>query len=168
MTTASTELAFFLVLDDFSGGVGFRRIDIHEALGGIWDNEGGVDVRRAKHVTLPPQQSTLTGFTAPTATRFVSNMRAILTSDISGTELMNIGAGNKVWSVTATRTTPTVVATLQASGPARIANGVNSLIEWRDPDTNTRRLFAFTINDALDSRFWSSSNGSSWSEGGRV
>ena len=160
------EHAFFLVMDDFSGGVGFRRIDINEALGGIWDNEGGVDTRRAKHVTLPPQMST--GFTAPTGTRFVSNMRAILTSDISGTELMYMGAGNKIWTVTAARTTPTVVATLEAAGPARVADGVDTLLEWRDPDTNTRRLYAFTINSALDARYHYSSNGSSWTEGTRA
>lgn len=60
------EHAFFLVLDDFSGGVGVRRLDIREELGTIWDNQGGVDTRRPGHVTLPPLQTGPTAIAAPT------------------------------------------------------------------------------------------------------
>ena len=58
--------AFWLVLDDFSAGIGYRRLDIREALGTVWDNAGGADIRRARHVTLPPLQNTA-AITAPAA-----------------------------------------------------------------------------------------------------
>jgi hypothetical protein len=161
------EHAFFLVLDDFSGGVGFHRIDAHESLGGTWDNSGGVDIRRARHVTLPPQRSTLTGIPSPTAGVFGSDAKAMLPSDIGGTEFLWTAAGDKVYKINSTRTTATVAATL-ASGGLRRASAIPTLLEWRDPDTNTRRLYAFTINGALDSRYWYSSDGSAWTEGGRV
>lgn len=48
--------AFWLVLDDFSGGMGHRELDIREALGTVWEDADGVDLRRAGHVTLPPVQ----------------------------------------------------------------------------------------------------------------
>jgi hypothetical protein len=53
------EHAFWLVLDDFSGGFGHRTLDIREALGTHWDNDGGVDLRRPRHVTLPAKRHTL-------------------------------------------------------------------------------------------------------------
>lgn len=48
--------AFYTVLEDFSGGFGHRQLDIREALGTHWDNPGGVDLRRARHITLPPKR----------------------------------------------------------------------------------------------------------------
>lgn len=60
----SREHAFFLVLDDFSGGLGHRRLDIREELGTYWDTDttaaGSPDLTRAGHVTLPPQQGSVT------------------------------------------------------------------------------------------------------------
>lgn len=163
------EHAFYLPFDDFSGGIGFHRIDIHEALGGIWDNEGGVDIRRSRHVTLPPLRTTLSaGFTAPTAVGFGSDFRSPLVSNISGTDLLYAAIGNKVYTVNSTRTTAAVVATLQAAGPVRVSLACPSMFEWRDPDTNTKRLYVTTINAALDSRYWYSSNGTAWTEGARV
>lgn len=166
-TYSDREHAFYLPLDDFSGGIGFHRIDIHEALGGIWDNEGGVDIRRERHVTLPPLRSTLTGFAAPTGVGFGSDSRSLFPSSISGTELLYMAAGDKVYTVTATRTTPTTVATL-ATGGLRRSVAVPAMFEWRDPDTNTRRIYAFTINGALDSRYWYTADGTAWTEGSRV
>lgn len=81
---------------------------------------------------------------------------------------MYAAAGNKIYTIPADRTAATVVATLEATGPVRVANNVPTVLEWRDPDTNTRRLYALTINGALDSRYWYSSNGSVWTEGTRV
>ena len=155
-------------MDDFSGGIGFRRIDAHEALGGIWDNNGGVDIRRAKHVTLPPQRTiTTTGFTAPDAIGFGSDFRSPFVSSISGTDLLYAGAGNRIYRVAADRTVSGSTR-LPTAGATRVPLAIPVMFEWRDPDTNTRRLYATTINAALDSRYWYSTDGSAWTEGGRV
>lgn len=45
--------AFWLALDDFSGGVGYRHMDIRDELGLVWDNQG-LDLTRRGHLTLPP------------------------------------------------------------------------------------------------------------------
>ena len=62
------EHAFFLVLDDFSGGFGHRRLDIREELGTFWDSSPATSTRspdstRPGHLTLSPEQGqvTLTG-----------------------------------------------------------------------------------------------------------
>jgi len=48
--------AFWLAMDDFSGGVGYRNIDIREETGLVWDNTG-LDITRRGHMTLPPLQT---------------------------------------------------------------------------------------------------------------
>ena len=60
------EHAFFLVLNDFSGGFGHRRLELRDELGTFWDSnaENSPDLRRAGHITLPMAQSTVTP-TAP-------------------------------------------------------------------------------------------------------
>lgn len=59
------EHAFFLVLDDFSAGMGHRRLDIREELGNFWDvaSTNMPDLRRSGHMTLPPPIAS----TSPTA-----------------------------------------------------------------------------------------------------
>jgi len=155
------EHAFVLPLDDLSAGIGFRRIDMHEALGGIWDNAGGVDVRRSRHVTLPFQRSTLSGFTAPTGVSFAGDARALLVSDITGAELMYAGVGNKVYTIPSARTSSAVVATLTN------AESVSGIIDWRNRVVNNRGLYAFTINGALTSKYWIMSTAGVWTEGAR-
>lgn len=51
--------AFWVSMADFSGGVGHRYEDLREETGILWDNQGGVDVRRAGCATLPPLQTTI-------------------------------------------------------------------------------------------------------------
>ncbi len=48
--------AFWIVLDDFSGGFGHRRLDIREELGTFWqqDAANAPDLRRARDMTLSP------------------------------------------------------------------------------------------------------------------
>lgn len=157
------EHAFYLVLDDFSGGIGFHRVDAHEALGGIWDSVGGIDVRRANHITLPPERTTLTGATTANLS-FISNRNSMLLSDISGAEFLYAGAGSKVYRMDAARGSLATAATLSGTGTPSI----QSLLEWRDKDTNTRRLYAFTIDGTLTSKYFYSANGTSWTEGSRV
>lgn len=50
------EHAFFLVLDDFSGGFGYKTLDIRDELGTFWDSnpENAPDTRRPRHITLGP------------------------------------------------------------------------------------------------------------------
>ncbi len=132
------EHAFFLPLDDFSAGIGSRRIDIHESLGGYWDGgdssipAGGVDVRRPGHLTLPPLRTTQATISAPGAMPLLTggDLRALVTSDVGGTNFLYLGAGNKIWRLATDRVTMTDVATLQAAGPARVSANVNTIVEW--------------------------------------
>jgi hypothetical protein len=157
------EHAFYLVLDDFSGGIGFHRVDSHEALGGIWDSVGGVDVRRANHVTLPPQRTTLAG--AATANLgFSANNRSIILSDIGGAEFLYCVAGNKVYRMDATRAALNTAGTLAGTGlPAGTC-----IFEWRDKETNTRRLYVPTIDGSLTSKYFTSIDGTTWVQQSRV
>lgn len=107
------------------------------------------------------------GFTAPTGVGFGSDFRGIVVSSISGTDLMYMAAGDRIYTTTSARSSATSVATL-VSGGLRRSVAVPTMFEWRDFDTNTRRIYATTINAALDSRYWYTADGSSWTEGGRV
>lgn len=92
--------AFWLVMDDFSGGMNHRRLDIREAVGTVWDNPGGVDIRRPGHVTLPPLQAS-SNPTAPAALDYTARQPSveIIGSDVGGTLLSIIGAGGSLyWS----------------------------------------------------------------------
>ena len=92
--------AFWLVLDDFSGGMNHRRLDVREALGTVWDNPGGVDIRRPGHVTLPPLQASSSP-TAPGALDYTARQPSveIVGSDVGGTLLSIAGAGGALyWS----------------------------------------------------------------------
>lgn len=157
------EHAFYLALDDFSGGIGFHRVDVHEALGGIWDSVGGLDVRRSNHITLPPERTTLAGATTANLS-FSSNRNSMLLSDIGSAEYLYAAAGNKVYRMAATRAALTTAATLTGTGTPSIT----CLLDWRDKDTDTRRLYAPTIDGTLTSKYFYSADGTTWVEGSRV
>jgi len=57
--------AFYLVMDDFSGGFGRRRTDIRVNPDTFFESDG-VDLRRAGHVTLPPARSSASPALNPT------------------------------------------------------------------------------------------------------
>ncbi len=118
-------------------------------------------MRRNRHVTLPFERNTLTGFTAPASVGFAGDSRALIVSDITGAELMYAGAGNKVYTIPAARTSSAVVNTLTNS------EAVTSIIDWRNRVVNNRGLYAFTINGALTSKYWIMSTGGVWTEGAR-
>lgn len=59
------EHAYWTVFDNFSGGFGFRQADVREAGGTHWDNVGGVDLRRPRHITLPPRRNTISAANNP-------------------------------------------------------------------------------------------------------
>jgi hypothetical protein len=60
-TYDNREHAFFIVMNDFSAGMGYHFIDLREELGGYWDvdDESGnaLDVSREKYMLLPPKQT---------------------------------------------------------------------------------------------------------------
>lgn len=65
------EHAFFLVMDDFSGGFGHRFMDLDADIGTFWDvnPDNAPDTRRPGHVTLGPSRTTQTlsfAYTSPT------------------------------------------------------------------------------------------------------
>ncbi len=124
--------AFFLPLDDFSGGIGSRVIDIHEALGGYWDSDiGGLDVRQPSHMVLPPLPVTNAFGTNPDVIGiFGGNARSILTTNINNSaDAIICGVGNKIYRST-DGVTWTVVATLQGAGPVRQASAVPVIFDY--------------------------------------
>ncbi len=88
-TYDTREHAFWTVLDDFSGGFGHRILDVREAGGTHWDNDGGVDTRRPKHVTLPPKRMTVDPDNDPGASAYPPEM-------ITGTvSTLHVAAGQE-------------------------------------------------------------------------
>src|SRR3990167_2314723 len=83
--------AFFLVLDDFSGGFGHRTLDVREELGTHWDNAGGVDLRRSQQIVLPPKRYLVAPDIQPTS-MVLSN--EILDGAAIGVPRDDPGAGN--------------------------------------------------------------------------
>ena len=92
------EHAFWISLEDFSGGMGFRYMDVREAGGTHWDNDGGVDLRRPRHITLPGRRNTYAlpaGGPALQTLFFVQD--SMLYSDISGAGRLYIGILEDIW-----------------------------------------------------------------------
>lgn len=67
-TYDNREHAFYLIMDDFSGGIGTRFRNVREELGSYWfaGQDNAIDARRAKYMCLPPKQTNVTD-TSPTA-----------------------------------------------------------------------------------------------------
>jgi hypothetical protein len=143
-TYDSREHAFFLVLDDFTGGFGHRILDVRTALGTHFDNSGGVDLRRSRHITLPPLRTDIHVSSNPIGDMglfFVEH--TMLVSDISGAALLYFGVGNSIFTLEADRTTINHVADL--SGFKRI----HRLLEFRSSlDDATRAIYVFGYGDA--------------------
>ncbi len=152
--------AFYTVLDDFSGGFGHRQLDIREALGTHWDNPGGVDLRRARHITLPPKRYVISTDNDP-AKMLVSS--AILSSAIIGTPRRTRGAGytsyyyyaagDTIYRMDDDRDALTRVAQLlydggggPVSGSAdNEPEGMSRFVHFRSP-SGTYRLYLITVN----------------------
>ncbi len=79
------EHAFFISLEDFSGGFGFRSLDVREAGGTHWDNAGGVDLRRPRHITLPGRRNTLDPPSDPALSTLFASQNSMLYSTIGST-----------------------------------------------------------------------------------
>lgn len=101
------EHAFWAVLDDFSGGLGFRQQDIREAGGTHWDNVGGVDLRRPRHITLPPIRTTVSPDLDPGSAALTDHYHTMLVSDVGGTEFLHIGILDSLFTLSSDRATLT-------------------------------------------------------------
>lgn len=159
------EHAFFTVFDDFSGGFGYRNLDVREAGGTHWDNNGGVDLRRARHITLPPPRSTVTPANQPTNMPTLwFNQHTMVVSDVGGTEFLQAGIGDSMYTLNSARDTLTRRTTFNPAG--RVLNRINRVLQFTQSD-GTRALFAFGYGATLATqRYWRSTNGTTWSESG--
>ncbi len=147
--------AFYLSLDDFSGGFGHRTLDVREALGTHYDNPGGVDLRRARHVTLGPLVLQVDGPQPGVAPKLVSGALtgAIALTNLDQTTLfptndyMYFGLGNELYRQGSNRTSIAKVVNLEYVGATRKMEYVTRIIHWTSSD-DTRRMFVFGINAA--------------------
>ena len=150
--------AFYTVFDDFSGGFGHRQLDIREALGTHWDNAGGADVRRARHVTLPPARFVIPASENPTQAILSSEILdgaalAVPTDDPDDQDAYFYGAGDKVYRMIEDRNILTHLQSFLFSGGAGIVTGgtinepekMTRLFLHRGP-LNVRRLYLVTTN----------------------
>ena len=183
--------AGYVVLDDFSGGFGYHNLDIREALGTHWDNPGGADLRRSRHITLPPKRYRLSADTNPVAMQFSAEIldgaAVAVPADSAAAGISSylyLGAGDSVYRMNEARTTLTLVAQWVASGAAgQQINMMNSILPptkmtrmflYRSPSDLARRLYVITHDAAAagpTSRYFFTSNpGASsptWKQGPR-
>lgn len=157
-TSDDRQHAFYNDFDDFSGGFGFRQLDIREALGTHWDNPGGVDLRRPRHITLPPKRYTVQASANP--------VKMILSSEILDGAALGVpredpgagfsdyfyyGAGDTIYRMDNTRNTLTLVKRLSfAVGPvsgsaANEPEKMTRMFLFRGTD-KIRRLHIVTAN----------------------
>lgn len=100
------EHVFWAVLDDFSGGFGYRTLDLREEGGTHYDNDGGVDLRRPRHITLPPKRFSRAATANPTnISLYARDMPAAQSDFHSGTGLVYLGAGGAIYTCTYDSTT---------------------------------------------------------------
>jgi len=154
--------AFWLCLDDFSGGIGYRRLDIREALGTAWDNIGGVDIRRAGHITLPPLQ-TVGALTAPGAADYTKRQPSvpITGSDVSGAPANYAGFGGNIYKSTDGGASWASVKVISN------AYMVSRILEYcPKPAAGVNALYAFCEGGAGTARYQRSTDGTTWADGG--
>lgn len=150
------EHAFFAVLDDFSGGWGHRVLNVREALGTHWDNRGGVDLRRGRHITLPAIRTTVSPNANPAAVALFSIQRSARVSDVGNTEYLQIGIGGSMFTLSANR------ATLTRRQNLTNFDRINRVLEFA-PQTSggTRHLLAFGFGTAGRGYYYST-DGTTW------
>jgi hypothetical protein len=155
--------AFYIVIDDFSAGFGHHNLDIREALGTHWDNPGGVDLRRSRHITLPPKRYRVAADTDPTKMQFSAEVldgAAVgipADSNAAGiSSYLYLGAGDSVYRMNEARTSLALVAKWVASGAAgkeiNMASSITPptkmtrMFLYRSPSDRVRRLYVITID----------------------
>jgi hypothetical protein len=157
--------AFYTVLEDFSGGFGHRQLDIREALGTHWDNPGGVDLRRSRHITLPPKRYVVSPDNEPTnklsLSSGVMDGAAIgITRADRGAGFSSwyyYGAGDTVYRMDSDRDSLVRAQLFDYDGGGGLVSGsadnepakTTRLFLFRAPGSpvGTRRLYLVTVND---------------------
>lgn len=144
--------AFWLVLDDFSGGVGRRRLDIREEMGTVWDNEGGVDLRRAQHITLPPLR-TIGDIAEPTGYDYEHRWPSQAISAYSPQGGMTyLGFGSGIYDSADGGTTITLIKNIAN------ADMIARIQEYTD-DNNSTYLYAFPEGTGVTPAYYERATG---------
>ena len=159
------EQAFYLVLDDFSGGFGHRRLNIRDALGTFWDSvrTNAPDLRRAGAVTLPPAQAagTISGGN-PTANHMLLRTPAYPYLFAGDTQWI-VGFGSGIYTTTDGTTFTRVLAGGADAGQC------SSLVEFVDKNGTVKHYAAFpsqTLALTGNARYQvSTNNGTTWANG---
>lgn len=152
--------AFYTVLDDFSGGFGYKNLDIREALGTHWDNPGGVDLRRARHIILPPKRYIVSASAEPTnmliSAEILDGAAMGVPADTSATSTYTyFGAGDRIYRVDDSRGALTSVKDM--SGDATPPQKCTRFLLFRGGD-GVRRLYLVTTNPTINSPYYFSSD----------
>lgn len=165
--------AFYAVLDDFSGGFGHRNLDIREALGTHWDNPGGVDLRRARHITLPPKRYIIGASAEPTlmltSTEILDGAAIGVPADSSAVASYTyFAAGDRIYRIDSTRQQLVSVKDLSAESPA--PSKCTRFVLHRGGDGGLR-LYLITTNAAASSCYYFCANpgaaSPTWTKGSR-
>ena len=129
------EHAFWLVLDDFSGGFAHRRLDVREELGTHFDNRGGVDLRRPNHITLPPKLFTNTASQQPTVTALFNGEQSAIASDKhEAAGLDYFGIYNSIYTLAYDTATGQRVSLTRQVAALTNFNRVNRVLEFTGSD----------------------------------
>jgi len=153
--------AFWLCLDDFSAGIGHRRLEIREELGTCWDNTGGIDIRRARHITLPPTVDAA-AITAPAAVDYTGRSpgRPITGTTTGGTALL-AGLGGSIYRSTDNATGFTKVKDIAS------ATMISTILEYSPPTpAAATALYAFCEGGGGTARYQRSTDAVTWADGG--
>jgi len=156
--------AWWLVLDDFSGGMGYRELDIREALGTVWEDADGVDLRRAGHVTLPPVQDKGDLTNDPTAYDYTARVptRPICGSSVGGEVAHYLGLGNSIYRTVDDGDTLTQVKLI-----ANNAYMISSILNFAAKPDGAAKLYAFPEGTDGAARYQvSTAPETSWTDGG--
>ena len=153
------EHAFWVVLDDFSGGFGHRELDIREAGGTHWDNPGGVDLRRPRHITLPGLRTlTNADFDATAAVETDMPFHPTMVFSSLGAAYLQMGLGNSIFTMNNAG-----AVTRRRIHPTAGSNRCLSLVDFRGSD-GTRRLYAFFGREST-AGYQVSTDGVVWTNG---
>jgi len=157
--------AFWIVLDDFSGGFGYRKLDIREAGGTHYDNVGGVDLRRPRHITLPTLESTITSDLPPTAIQvgvYKAGSSLFFEPAASGSQLL-CGVGNAIYTQNET-------AGMTRRQLLTDYVGFTRLLDFRGSDGN---IFAYAVGKGSGIppsavEYFRSSDGITWTQANAI
>jgi len=132
----------------------------------LWDNVGGVDTRRPRHITLPIQRETgVNASSDPSLLQSAAGVvPAAVVSDVGGTDYLHIAAGDAIYTLNTGRDTLTRRVLMNPGG--RTWSQVRRLLEFTAAD-GTRKLYAFGFGPGQNNRFYRSANGTTWTEGDR-